>query len=153
MSSIYDISLQNIQEQDCNLRPYRGQVMLVVNLASRCGFTRQYKALETCYRDFKDHGVVVLGFPCDQFAHQEPGGNAEIEHFAKSCFRVSFPLFAKIDVKGINQSPLYRFLNQFIPWNFTKILIDRQGKVLGCYWPIVPMWWLRKRIQQLITQA
>lgn len=151
MSSIYTIALQNIREQSCDLLPYRGQVMLIVNLASRCGFTRQYKALEMLYRDFKDNGFVVLGFPCDQFAHQEPGSNAEIADFAKSCFRVSFPMFAKVDVKGEQQSPLYRWLNRYIPWNFTKILIDRQGKVLACYWPIVPIWWLKRRIKQLLT--
>lgn len=150
MSTIYDIPLKNIHEQGCNLLPYRGQVMLIVNLASRCGFTRQYKSLEAIYREFKDDGFVVLGFPCDQFAHQEPGSNQEIEAFTKSCFMVTFPMFAKMNVKGDKQSPLYEFINRFIPWNFTKILIDRQGKVTGTYWPIVPMWWLRKQIKRCI---
>lgn len=150
MDNLYDIPLQNIRGQQVNLLPYRGQVMLIVNVASRCGFTRQYKGLELLYREFKDDGFVVLGFPCDQFAHQEPAGNREIEDFAKSCFSVTFPMYAKVDVKGKQQSPLYHFLNRFIPWNFTKILIDRQGKVKATYWPIIPIWWLRREIKRLI---
>ena len=155
---LYDIPLTTIDGKTTTLKPYAGKVILIVNVASRCGFTPQYKALETLYQDYKDRGFVVLGFPCDQFRHQEPGDNAEIKAYVDHCFRVTFPLFAKIDVKGPHQSPLYNYLQYhmikkpwiFIPWNFTKILVDRNGQVVRRYLPMMSFTRIRKDINRYI---
>lgn len=157
-NDLYDIPLQTIEGETTTLQPYRGKVMLIVNVASRCGFTPQYKDLETLYQDYKKRGLVVLGFPCDQFLHQEPGDNAEIKAFAEGCFRVTFPLFAKIDVKGANQAPLYSYLAKhiekkplkFIPWNFTKILVNAEGRVLRRYLPITSFKKIQKELEKLL---
>ena len=127
-NELYDIPLTTIDGKTTSLSPYHGQVMLIVNVASRCGFTPQYAELEALHQDYQHRGLVVLGFPCNQFLHQEPDTNEAIKTFAESCFRVTFPLFAKIDVKGAKQSPLYAWLRKhlkkrplkFIPWNFTS---------------------------------
>ena len=158
MDTLYDIPVSTIHGETTTLRTYQGKVMLIVNVASRCGFTSQYAELEALYQDFQGHGFVVLGFPCDQFMHQEPGSNAEIKAFAESCFRVTFPLFAKVDVKGEGQSPLYAYLAKhiekrpikFIPWNFTKILVDAQGRVLQRYLPITSFKTIRKAVENLL---
>ena len=158
LASLYDIPLQTINGETTTLKPYFGKVMLIVNVASRCGFTPQYAELEALYRDYQDHGLVILGFPCDQFKHQEPGGNDEIKAFAESCFRVTFPLFAKINVKGAEQAPLYTYLAKhiekkpwkFIPWNFSKILVDSQGRVLRRYLPITSFKTIRKAVETLL---
>ena len=135
--SIYNIPLKDIDGKDTSLQLFQGKVMLVVNVASKCGFTPQYTALEALYQKYKDQGLVVLGFPCNQFAHQEPGTDAEIKHFCSSKYEVTFPMFDKIEVNGKNRHPLYVLLagndSPFagdIGWNFTKFLISRDGKIL-----------------------
>ncbi|MGD0252218.1 MAG: glutathione peroxidase [Verrucomicrobiota bacterium] len=135
--SIYDIPLKDIDGKDTSLKPYQGKVMLVVNVASKCGFTPQYTALEALHQKYKDRGLVVLGFPCNQFAHQEPGTDAEIKQFCSSKYNVTFPMFDKIEVNGANRHPLYVLLagkeSPFagnIGWNFTKFLVGRDGKIL-----------------------
>ena len=156
--ALYDIPVQTIDGQTTSLMPYQGKVMLIVNVASRCGFTPQYAELESMYRDYQKRGLVVLGFPCDQFMHQEPGGNEEIKAFAESCFRVTFPLYAKINVTGADQAPLYDYLGKhiekkplkFIPWNFTKILVDANGRVLRRYLPITSFKKIRAALEGLL---
>jgi glutathione peroxidase len=144
MTTAYDFSARAIDGSERRLDAYRGKVMLVVNVASKCGFTPQYEGLEALYRRYRDQGFEVLGFPCDQFRHQEPGDEAEIAKFCSLTYDVSFPLFAKIDVNGPQAHPLYQWLRQERPgvlgtqgikWNFTKFLVDRQGKVLKRYAP------------------
>ena len=159
-STLYDIPVQTIDGKTTTLESYQGKTLLIVNVASRCGFTPQYKELEELYRDYQDRGFVVLGFPCDQFLHQEPGENAQIKEFAQSCFRITFPLFSKVDVKGPNQSPLYHYLAKhiekrplkFIPWNFTKILVNPQGRVLRRYLPIASFKTIRKAVEKTLTE-
>jgi glutathione peroxidase len=123
---------------------YRGQVLLIVNVASKCGFTSQYAGLEALYRRYRDKGFTILGFPCDQFAHQEPGDEAEIQSFCSLTYDVTFPLFAKIEVNGSGAHPLFTFLkkarpgllgSEAIKWNFTKFLVNREGQVLKRYAP------------------
>lgn len=157
-TNLYTTEVTTIAGQRMTLEPYQGQVLLIVNVASRCGFTPQYAELETLYREFKTRGFSILAFPCDQFLHQEPGSNQEIQTFAESCFNISFPLFAKIDVKGKEQAPLYTYLAKhikkrpwrFIPWNFTKILVDTQGRVLKRYLPTTSLKKIRKEIEPLL---
>ena len=136
--SIYSIPLTTIDGEATTLAPYRGRVLLIVNVASKCGFTPQYEGLEALYRRLKDRGLVVLGFPCNQFAGQEPGDEAEIKSFCKLRYDVTFPLFAKLDVNGDGTHPLYRLLKRAQPgllgteaikWNFTKFLVGRDGSV------------------------
>jgi len=123
---------------------YRGQVLLIINVASKCGFTSQYAGLEALYRRYRDKGFTILGFPCDQFAHQEPGDEAEIQSFCSLTYDVTFPLFAKIEVNGSGAHPLFTFLkkarpgllgSEAIKWNFTKFLVNREGQVLKRYAP------------------
>jgi len=135
--SIYDIPLKDIDGKDTSLKPYQGKVLLIVNVASRCGFTPQYAALEALSRKYKDQGLVVLGFPCNQFGGQEPGTDAEIKQFCSSKYDVTFPMFDKIEVNGANRHPLYvRLAGKDSPfpgnigWNFTKFLVGRDGKIL-----------------------
>jgi len=144
MASIYDFSAKDIDGKEQSLGAYKGKAMLVVNVASKCGFTPQYKGLEVLYEKLKDKGLVVLGFPCDQFGHQEPGDEAEIKNFCSLNYDVQFPLFAKIDVNGANTDPLYKYLkheakgllgSESIKWNFTKFLVDKHGKVVKRYAP------------------
>jgi glutathione peroxidase len=142
--SIHDITVTTIEGDDVSLECYRGRVMLVVNVASRCGYTPQYAALEDLYRRYRDRGVVVLGFPCNQFGGQEPGTSADIKAFCSATYDVTFPMFAPINVNGAAAHPLYQMLKasrrgwmglQGIKWNFTKFLVDREGKVVGRYGP------------------
>ena len=142
--SIYDIEVQTIDGKTQSLAPYRGKVMLIVNVASRCGYTPQYSGLEALHRKFKDRGLVVLGFPCNQFGQQEPGSNAEIQQFCQTQYDVSFPLFTRIEVNGEHTHPLYKYLKserkgilgtEAIKWNFTKFLINRAGEVVARYAP------------------
>jgi glutathione peroxidase len=142
--TVYEIPIQTLEGEPATLEVYRGQVLLIVNVASRCGFTPQYESLEALYRRHRDQGFSVLGFPCDQFAHQEPGTAAEIRDFCTRVYDVTFPLFAKIDVNGRNTHPLYTFLKRAqhgflgtraIKWNFTKFLVGRDGRVLRRYAP------------------
>ena len=134
--SVYDIPLKDIDGKDTSLKAYKGQVMLVVNVASKCGFTPQYTALEAIYTKYSAQGLVVCGFPCNQFHAQEPGTDADIKEFCTSKFNVTFPMFDKLEVNGDNRHPLYVWLagkdSPFpgdIRWNFTKFLIGRDGKI------------------------
>jgi len=142
--ALFSIPLTTIDARETTLEPYRGQVLLIVNVASKCGFTPQYAGLEALYRRYRDRGFTVLGFPCDQFGHQEPGTEDEIRQFCSVAYDVTFPLFAKIDVNGPNEHPLYRTLKTQAPgvlgttaikWNFTKFLVGRDGAVLARYAP------------------
>lgn len=144
MSTIYDFSARDIHGADQPLSAYRGRVLLVVNVASKCGFTPQYSGLEELYRALRDDGLTVLGFPCDQFGRQEPGNEAEILDFCTTQYDITFPLFAKIDVNGADADPLYRWLKgekpgvfgtEGIKWNFTKFLVGRDGQVIKRYAP------------------
>src|ERR1700722_3845287 len=142
--SIYDFSVKTIDGEDMSLAQFRGKILLIVNVASQCGFTKQYAGLEHLYQKYRDRGLMVLGFPCNQFAHQEPGTEAEIKNFCTTHYQITFPLFAKINVNGRNTHPLYNFLKQQkkgflftkkIKWNFTKFLITSNGEVLKRYAP------------------
>ena len=144
MSSVYDFSAKDIDGQEQPLSRYKGKALLIVNVASKCGFTPQYAGLEALQRKFADKGFDVLGFPCDQFGHQEPGNEQEIKNFCSLTYDVSFPMFTKIEVNGEAAHPLYRFLkkeakgllgSEAIKWNFTKFLVDRDGKVVARYAP------------------
>ena len=143
---LYDIELTDIHGAHLRLRDFAGKVLLIVNVASRCGFTPQYAGLEALYRRHAPGGFAVLGFPCDQFGGQEPGSEDEIDRFCRTTYDVTFPMFAKIDVKGRDIHPLYRHLTnaapgifgtKWIKWNFTKFLVDRQGTVCARYAPSV----------------
>lgn len=140
--TVHDFSAKTIDGTDQTLSEYKGKVLLIVNTASKCGFTPQYEGLEQLYRTFRDKGLVVLGFPCDQFGHQEPGDEREINDFCSSTYDVSFPMFSKIDVNGERAHPLYVHLkreargflgSERVKWNFTKFLVDRSGKVVKRY--------------------
>jgi len=138
MSPIYDITANTLTGEPLSLSAFKGKVLLIVNTASQCGFTGQYEGLEALYRKYKDQGLVVLGFPCNQFGAQEPGSADEIGAFCEKNYGVSFPMFAKIDVNGSNAHPLFQLLKseatgllgtEGIKWNFTKFLVNREGKV------------------------
>ena len=144
MASIYDFSARDIDGKERSLAEFRGKALLVVNVASKCGFTPQYEGLEALHKEWHAKGFEVLGFPCDQFGHQEPGDEAEIRNFCSLNYGVTFPMFAKIDVNGDNAHPLYRWLKsekkgllgtEGVKWNFTKFLIDREGNVVARYAP------------------
>ena len=144
MTQVYDFKATTIDGDEQSLAEYKGKTMLIVNVASKCGFTPQYKGLEDLYEKFRDQGLVVLGFPCDQFGHQEPGDEEEIKNFCSLNYDVQFPLFAKIEVNGANTHPLYQYLksqargllgSEAIKWNFTKFLVDKDGKVVKRYAP------------------
>ncbi len=139
MKTIYDIKVKTINGEETTLEQYKGNVMLIVNVASKCGYTPQYDGLETLYKKYKDEGLVVLGFPCNQFGSQEPGSEAEIENFCRVNFGVTFPMFSKINVNGEETHPLYQYLKseqpgilgtEAIKWNFTKFLVDKEGNVV-----------------------
>ncbi len=135
--SIYDVPVSRIDGSEASLRDYAGDVLLVVNVASKCGLTPQYDALEELYRTYKGKGLTVIGFPANNFAGQEPGSNEEIAEFCRATFGVDFPMFAKISVKGDDRHPLYDKLagDQDISWNFEKFLIDRHGAIAGRFSP------------------
>ena len=144
MTSLYDLTVDDIRGKPVKLSRYKGKVLLIVNTASECGFTPQYKGLEALYEKLGGQGLEVLGFPCNQFGAQEPGDEKAIEHFCELNYGVSFPMFAKIDVNGAKASPLYRHLksakkgvlgSEAIKWNFTKFLVDREGNVVERYAP------------------
>jgi glutathione peroxidase len=146
MQRIYDFEVVTIDGRQERLDVYRGRVLLVVNVASRCGFTPQYAGLEALYRKYLEHGFTVLGFPCDQFGKQEPGNETEIKEFCRLSYDVTFPLFAKIEVNGPTAHPLYVYLKSArrgflgtnaIKWNFTKFLVDRNGNVVRRFGPMV----------------
>ncbi len=157
MSSIYDFTARDIDGAERSLAEYRGKLLLIVNTASQCGFTYQYKGLEELHRKYAWHGVEVLGFPCNQFGKQEPGDANEIKNFCSFTYDVTFPMFAKVDVNGPKAHPPYDYLTREkgggllgrkIKWNFTKFLISRDGKVIGRYLPNVKPEALDKVIQR-----
>jgi glutathione peroxidase len=158
---VFDFSVRDLGGREVDLSQYRGHVLLVVNTASQCGFTPQYQALETLYRLYADQGLVVLGFPCNQFGAQEPGSEVEIGAFCEKNFGVSFPLFAKVDVNGAHADPLYRHLTRSargvlgspsIKWNFTKFLIRRDGTVFKRYAPFTKPEALKADIERLLAE-
>ncbi len=144
MPTIYDFSVDDIHGKKVALEKYRNKVMLIVNTASKCGFTPQYKGLEALYEKFHGKGLEVLGFPCNQFGAQEPGSEEEIAQFCELNYGVTFPMFAKVDVNGASTAPVFKYLkaekpgllgSEAIKWNFTKFLVDRKGNVLARYAP------------------
>jgi glutathione peroxidase len=159
---VYHFSALSLDGREVSLVQYKGQVMVIVNTASKCGFTPQYTGLEELYRQYKDRGVVVLGFPCNQFGAQEPGTSADIAQFCELNYGVSFPIFTKIEVNGADAHPLYKFLKGersgimgalglgAIKWNFTKFLVDRDGKVVGRYAPTTTPAQLAPEIDRLL---
>ena len=161
MKTIYDFAALTNRGVEKSFADYRGQVLLIVNTASKCGFTPQYKELEALYQKYKDAGLVVIGFPCDQFAHQEPGTDTEIEQFCQINFGVTFPLMKKIDVNGENEHPLYTFLKaqaggyfgRKIKWNFTKFLVSRDGSVIKRYAPATKPMKIEKDIVEMLKAA
>lgn len=158
--TIYDFKLKNIEGREVDLQSFKNKVLLLVNVASRCGFTPQYTELEMLYKKFKNQGLEVLAFPCNQFGNQEPGSEQEIKSFCELNYNVSFPLFSKIEVNGKNTHPLYAFLkkeakgvlgSESIKWNFTKFLIDRQGRVVKRFSPLEKPLSLEKQILPLLS--
>ena len=153
MATIYDFKALNNKGAEVDMAQYRGNVLMIVNTASKCGFTPQYDGLEALYKKYKDQGLVILGFPCDQFKHQEPGSDAEIAEFCRLNHGVTFPLMKKIDVFGENAHPIFKYLTQTVPteevkglknkatmggvrWNFTKFLISKDGSVVKRFPPV-----------------
>lgn len=158
MSMIYNFNVVDINGNEVSLSQYKGKVLLVVNTASNCGFTPQYEELEALYRDLASKGLVVLGFPCNQFGKQEPGDDKQVQEFCELNFGVSFPMFSKVEVNGENSSPLYQYLKKQAPgvlgtktikWNFTKFLVDGKGQVIGRFAPNVSPLKLKNNISQL----
>ena len=156
--SIYDFKVKDINGNDVNLSNYKGKVLLIVNVASKCGLTPQYKPLQELYSKFHDRGFEILGFPCNQFGQQEPGTNTEIKDFCSKEFSVTFPLFDKIDVNGDNAHPLYKYLTKGVPgfigadikWNFTKFLIDKNGSPIERFEPRFDPTNLDEKIENLL---
>jgi glutathione peroxidase len=158
MDGIYDFTAQSLAGEDVSLKNFEGRVLLIVNTASACGFTPQYKGLEALQQAYGPRGFSVLGFPCNQFGKQEPGDARQIEQFCSINYAVTFPMFAKVDVNGGNAHPLYRHLKSeksglfgsSIKWNFTKFLVDRSGEVVGRYAPTAKPEALTKEIEALL---
>ena len=156
--SIYDISFLDKQGQQTTLRPFKGKVLLIVNTATHCGFTKQYASLEEIYQQYRDRGLVVIDFPCNQFGEQAPGNAEEIDSFCDINFHTTFPRFAKLEVNGDNEAPLYTYLKQEkggllgskIKWNFTKFLVDREGVVIDRFAPAQDPEGFTKEIEALL---
>lgn len=161
-SPLYDISLKTLDGRSTSLREHQGKVLLIVNVASRCGFTPQYEGLESLYKKYRDQGLVILGFPCNQFGAQEPGSETEIQSFCSLTYGVSFPMFSKIEVNGPGTHPLYQALKTSkkgllgstgIKWNFTKFLVDRSGKVVDRFGPMTKPEALTQAIESLLSAS
>jgi len=159
MKNFYDFNAKTITGEEVSMSTYKGKVILVVNVASKCGFTPQYEGLEKLYQDYQSQGLEILGFPCNQFGKQEPGTHKEIQNFCKVNFGVTFPLFEKINVNGEHTHPLYVYLKKQAPgflsteaikWNFTKFLIDRKGNVITRYGSSTKPKELKKDIEKLL---
>ncbi len=157
--SVYDFEVKTIDGDKSSLEIYKGKVMLIVNVASKCGFTYQYEGLEKLYRNYKDQGFVVLGFPSNQFSNQEPGNEEEIKKFCSLTYDVTFPMFSKIDVNGEKEHPLYTFLKNeqsgffglhAIKWNFTKFLINKEGRVVERFAPTTNPESIENSIKELL---
>ena len=162
MKSFYDFNAVDIEGRVVPMAGFRGQVVLLVNVASECGFTPQYKELEALFKKYESQGFVVLGFPCNQFGRQEPGSNAEIQKFCSLHFRTTFPMFSKVDVNGAATHPLFQFLKaakpgllgtQAIKWNFTKFLIDREGRVVNRFSPRETPLSFESSVRSLLDQS
>jgi glutathione peroxidase len=158
MAGIYDFTAKSLAGEDVPLQRFEGQVVLIVNTASACGFTPQYKGLEALHRELCPRGFSVLGFPCNQFGSQEPGDARQIEQFCAGNYAITFPMFAKIDVNGSGADPLYQYLKNAksgllgssIKWNFTKFLVDRSGRVVARHAPTTPPEAIKKEIEALL---
>lgn len=159
MTNAYDFSAKTIDGDEQSLKAFEGKAMLVVNTASKCGFTPQYTGLEKLYKKYEDKGLVVLGFPCDQFGHQEPGSEDEIKNFCSLNYDVTFPMYAKVDVNGDKAHPFWKFLKKekggllgidAIKWNFSKFLIDKNGEVIKRYAPTDTPEKIEKDIAELL---
>ena len=158
MASIYDFKALNNKGSEVDFADFKGKVLLIVNTASKCGFTPQYDGLEELWKKYKDQGLVVIGFPCDQFAHQEPGSDAEIAEFCRLNHGVTFPLMSKIEVNGDNAHPIYKYLKaetkgllgSAIKWNFTKFLISRDGTKIERFAPMATPASLEDKIKALL---
>jgi glutathione peroxidase len=157
--SIYNIPVKTIDGKETTLAPWKDKVLLIVNVASKCGFTSQYKGLEELYEKYKSKGLVIMGFPCNQFGAQEPGTEKDIQQFCSLSYNVTFPMFAKVDVNGANTHPLYSFLKKAEPgilgtegikWNFTKFLVNKKGEVLKRYASATTPEALDKEIAELL---
>ena len=157
--SIYDFSVKTIDGEEISMEQYRGKVLLIVNVASKCGFTEQYEGLEALYKKYNKEGFMVLGFPSNQFLSQEPESNAKIKVFCQATYDVKFDMFAKIDVNGENAEPLYKFLKKeqggflwmdSIKWNFTKFLVDREGNIVARYGSTTKPVELAEKIEKLL---
>jgi glutathione peroxidase len=159
-NSLYSLSFTDINGNEVDLEPFRGKPALIVNTASKCGFTPQYEGLQKLHEELGPLGLVVLGFPCDQFGHQEPGDNAQIEEFCSTKFKVSFPLAAKIDVNGSDTHPIFKFVKEHsdamlgsrIKWNFTKFLVSPDGTTVQRFAPTTNPADLAPVIKKLLTQ-
>ncbi len=160
MTTIYDFQAELLEGEQKNLADYQGKVLLVVNTASQCGLTPQFEGLEKLYQDYQQQGLVILGFPCNQFANQDPSNNEEIGSFCQRNYGVSFPMFAKVEVNGSNAHPIYKYLtseakgilgSESIKWNFTKFLINQNGKVIKRYSPTTKPEKIGKDIQKLLA--
>jgi glutathione peroxidase len=159
MSDLYNFKVKNIDGEEVSLNNYKNKVLLIVNTASKCGFTPQYKGLEEVYKKHKDQGLEILGFPCNQFGKQEPGDEEEIKNFCSLTYDVSFPMFAKVDVNGNSAAPIYEYLKSEAPgvlgskaikWNFTKFLVDQNGNVLKRFSPQDTPEKIEKEIEKLL---
>lgn len=159
MSAIYDFKVKDATGFEKSLEEYKGKVLLIVNTASRCGFTKQYGGLEELYKKYREKGLEILGFPCNQFGGQEPGSDEEIQNFCDLTFKTTFPVMAKVNVKGKEAHPLFVFLSEqargvmgskAIKWNFTKFLVDRNGKVVSRFASTVTPDGLVKDIEKLL---
>ena len=158
MAKVYEFKALNNKGAEVNFAQYEGKVLMIVNTASKCGFTPQYDGLEALYQKYKEQGLVIIGFPCDQFAHQEPGSNEEIAEFCRINHGVTFPLMAKIDVNGNNAHPIYQYLKDAAPgtfgkaikWNFTKFLINRDGTVIKRFEPTTTPEAIEKDVQEML---
>lgn len=160
MTTIYDFQAEMLEGEQKNFSEYQGKVLLIVNTASQCGLTPQFEGLEQLYQDYQSKSLIILGFPCNQFAHQDPLTNEEIGGFCQRNYGVSFPMFAKVDVNGSKAHPLYQYLtaeakgilgSQKIKWNFTKFLINQEGKVIKRYAPLIKPEKIAKDIQKLLS--
>jgi len=156
--NIYDFKVRSAKGEDVSMADYKGKVLLIVNTATGCGFTPQYEGLQKLYDKYKDKGLEILDFPCNQFGHQAPGTEEEIQEFCTLKYKTTFPLFAKVEVNGKNEEPLFRylksqeggFLGDDIKWNFTKFLVSREGTVVGRYAPITKPESIESDIQKLL---